>query len=89
MQLHLKITGRVQGVFFRAETQKVAQRLGLTGYAKNEMDGSVTVYAFGEEAKLTELQKWCQEGPELAQVTKVTPQPVLLTQAEFSDFRVL
>ena len=70
-RVHLRIKGRVQGVFFRYETQSVAQRLGLVGWVRNRLDGSVEVVAEGEKEKLDELIKWCHQGPPLARVDSV------------------
>lgn len=70
------ITGRVQGVFFRASTAEVARDLGLVGYAVNLPDGSVEVLACGAEDKIEVLQKWLNHGPPMAQVEHVDCQPV-------------
>ena len=65
------VSGRVQGVFFRASARAEAVRLGLTGYAKNLADGSVEVLACGDPAALDELQRWLQVGPPAARVVSV------------------
>jgi acylphosphatase len=65
------VSGRVQGVFFRASTRAEAGRLGLTGYARNCPDGSVEVLACGDTAALDELQSWLQIGPPAARVERV------------------
>lgn len=70
--IHCFVSGRVQGVWFRASTQKKAQELGLTGWAKNLPDGRVEVCAFGTPEKLKNLHAWLHCGPELAKVTEVT-----------------
>lgn len=62
------IKGRVQGVFFRASTQKKANELGLKGYVKNCLDGSVEVFASGSHEKMQGFFKWLQKGPSSAQV---------------------
>ena len=67
-----RITGRVQGVFFRASTQRKARGLGLTGYAINQPDGSVTVAACGQNHALDELAAWLEKGPAGARVEQVT-----------------
>ena len=69
---HLRITGLVQGVFFRAETLKKATELGLTGWVRNTDDGAVEVHAQGAEEKLKELEQWCTKGPPRAQVQNVS-----------------
>lgn len=65
------VTGRVQGVFFRASTRREARRLGLTGVARNLSDGSVEVIACGAEAAVAELIQWLHRGPEHARVAAV------------------
>ena len=65
------VSGRVQGVFFRASTREEALRLGLTGHARNLPDGSVEVVACGDDAALAELERWLALGPPLAQVSRV------------------
>jgi len=69
--IHCLIGGRVQGVCFRAETEAVAGRLGLTGWVRNLPDGRVEVKAFGPADKLDELRDWLQHGPAMAQVLKL------------------
>ncbi|HET6228316.1 MAG TPA: acylphosphatase [Bacteroidia bacterium] len=70
---HIKITvsGKVQGVFFRAHTQEEAQRLKLKGFVRNEPNGDVYIEAEGDELVLNQLVKWCQTGPPKASVTDV------------------
>lgn len=67
-----RVTGRVQGVFFRASTQTRARDLGLAGHARNLSDGSVEVLACGDVAALDALQQWLYEGPPMARVEAVT-----------------
>ena len=65
------VTGRVQGVFFRGTTQREANKMGVTGYAKNLVDGSVEVLACGGEDGVAELLEWLWTGPAMAKVTNV------------------
>lgn len=65
------ISGRVQGVWFRDSTRELAERLGVTGYARNLADGRVEVLACGEDAALQQLQEWLWQGPRGARVEKV------------------
>lgn len=65
------VSGRVQGVFYRASTRQQAQLLGVTGYAKNLPDQRVEVLACGSEDALHRLQAWLWLGPQHAQVTDV------------------
>jgi acylphosphatase len=69
--INVKITGRVQGVWYRGSTQRKARSLGLTGFVCNRSDGSVYLEAEGEEEALQALLNWCRQGPELASVEKV------------------
>ena len=66
-----RVTGRVQGVFFRASTADKARELGLTGYARNLADGSVEVYARGGAGAVEALKTWLWEGPRHARVDAV------------------
>jgi acylphosphatase len=70
-RVRLKISGRVQGVYFRASALQQAQKLGLTGWVMNCSDGSVEAIAEGVRAKLNELIAWCRLGPSGARVTNV------------------
>ena len=67
----MRVRGRVQGVYFRASTAECALRLALSGYARNEPDGSVLVLAAGAAAALDELVEWLRQGPPMARVTEV------------------
>lgn len=69
---NIKIYGLVQGVFYRASTKKQANKLNITGFARNEPDGSVYIEAEGEENDLNQFIKWCNIGPSMAQVEKIT-----------------
>ncbi len=70
------ISGRVQGVFFRAETQEKANELGLTGWVQNHPDGSVEIHVEGQEDALTRFAAWCREGPPAAVVERVHEEEV-------------
>lgn len=69
------VSGRVQGVFFRASTRKQAERLALKGWAVNLPDGRVEVLAVGSAAAVQELAAWLQEGPPAAKVMQVESGP--------------
>lgn len=68
---HVKIYGKVQGVWFRAHTKEMAEKLGIKGWVRNVPDGSVEAVFEGEEKNLEEMIRWCHHGPPLARVTKV------------------
>ncbi len=69
--LSIKISGKVQGVFFRASTKEIAEKLGVNGFVRNEKDGSVYMEAEGEDEKLKTFVEWCYHGPKHAQVDHV------------------
>lgn len=69
--LKIKISGLVQGVFFRVTAKEQAEKLGITGFARNVGDGSVYIEAEGEIEKLDKFINWCKSGPDAAEVEKV------------------
>jgi len=71
MQLHIRVFGDVQGVFFRSGTQSEAQKLGLTGWVRNVDDDSVEIMAEGGKLQLGKLLEWCSHGPTGATVSDV------------------
>lgn len=68
------IHGRVQGVSFRFFAQKKALELGLSGWVRNESDGTVSLEAEGEPEKLKEFLEWCQSGSPAAEVAEIERQ---------------
>ena len=72
------MSGRVQGVFYRASTRERAQQLGCRGYARNLADGRVEVLAIGEPAAVDALVKWLWQGPPAANVQDVQCTDVVL-----------
>ena len=70
-QVHVFVSGRVQGVFYRSNTRKKAKELGLKGWVRNLHDGRVEIMAEGEEERLKELVEWCKKGPGLAFVKNI------------------
>lgn len=68
------VSGRVQGVFYRASTARRAAELGLRGHALNLPDGRVEVLAVGAPAALESLAEWLRQGPPRAVVAAVTEQ---------------
>lgn len=67
-QVNLIVTGRVQGVFYRATCQEIALGLGLKGWVRNLPTGQVEVLVQGEKDKIEKLIKWCKKGPPSAVV---------------------
>ncbi len=70
-RVSIKIFGIVQGVFFRESTREKANELGLSGFVRNESDGSVYIDAEGSEEDLRGLISWCHQGPRLSRVDRV------------------
>ena len=68
----VRISGRVQGVFYRKATVEVAQRLALSGWVRNLADGSVEALFEGERAAVEQAIAWCRQGPPRAAVDAVT-----------------
>ena len=66
---HVYVSGRVQGVFFRAETAELARRLGLNGWVRNLPDGRVEALFEGEKQYVEKAVEFCKRGPPSAYVT--------------------
>lgn len=75
------VSGRVQGVFFRASTREQAQRLGLRGHALNLPDGRVEVLAVGSAQEVDELAAWLEQGPRMAKVEQVLREDATIDEA--------
>ena len=86
-RLHLIIHGRVQGIFFRGSALQLARELGLTGWVRNRLDGTVELIAEGDETQLATLREWCAKGPRGAVVRSldVLDEPAT---GEFTSFGV-
>jgi acylphosphatase len=69
------VTGRVQGVFFRASCSEQAHRLGVVGWVANRPDGSVAGHFEGGQEAVDALVDWCRDGPPRASVTGVAVEP--------------
>ncbi len=77
----IRVTGKVQGVFFRKHTIRFAEQNSITGIVRNEPDGSVLIEAEGDEQDLVKLVVWCHTGPKRAVVENV-----LVTEGEVEGF---
>jgi acylphosphatase len=86
-RLHLWVSGRVQGVFYRASTAQLARQLGLTGWVRNLPDGRVEIVAEGEAESLQKLLSWCRLGPPAARVDSLAVEEEAYT-GEFSEFSI-
>lgn len=87
VRAHIVISGIVQGVFFRVETQRAAQRIGVYGWVRNKRDGTVEAVIEGERDKVEAMLDWCRKGPPRAVVNKVDVEWEKYT-GETADFRV-
>jgi acylphosphatase len=86
-RVHVHISGRVQGVFFRAETQSMAIKFNLTGWVRNTADGRVEAVFEGEDENVDKMLAWCRIGPPAARVENVTIKEELYT-GEFRNFNI-
>jgi acylphosphatase len=87
VRAHVIISGRVQGVFFRAETQSAAQRLGVSGWVRNRSDGTVEALFEGPEATVHKAVDWCWQGSPMGHVSDVRVQWEDYT-GEFDNFSI-
>ncbi|HZV71150.1 MAG TPA: acylphosphatase [Saprospiraceae bacterium] len=85
--VQLQITGKVQGVWFRASAKDAALSLGLTGKVWNNPDDSVGAIAQGPEDKISEFIEWCKRGPLLARVEDVIVHEIA-EQVNFTSFEI-
>ncbi len=87
LRAHVRVEGKVQGVYYRAHARDKATRLGVTGWVRNLPDGSVEVVIEGNEPSVRAMLEWCRNGPARAEVvrTHVTWEPYT---GEFDRFSV-
>lgn len=83
--VHVIVSGKVHGVWFRANTKNKAEQLGVTGWVKNMLDGTVEACFEGDDCQVQEMIKWCHHGPPRAEVEKVEVKKQGLTHG-FDDF---
>nr|WP_068888275.1 acylphosphatase [Pedobacter panaciterrae] len=69
--IDIRITGKVQGVSFRATTKAVADQMGIRGIIRNEKDGTLYMEAEGDDTLLEVFVEWCNEGPDRAKIENV------------------
>lgn len=67
----IRVHGRVQGVYYRQSAKDQALRLGLTGFARNDPDGTVHIEVEGDPSAIDRFVKWCEVGPPAARVERV------------------
>lgn len=83
----IHVTGRVQGVFFRATIQEKAKSLGLTGWVRNTKQDSVEIFVEGEITSVQALEEWCHHGPPSAKVESVITKKV--DEQHLPDFSII
>jgi len=86
-RIRARVTGLVQGVFYRASTRDTARGLGLTGWVRNCDDGAVELEAEGPAEQVEQLLAWCRRGPPAARVVAVDVAEIPPSGAD-RDFRV-
>ena len=82
------VHGRVQGVGFRFYTLREARRLGLSGWVRNEADGTVTVFYEGTTEQVYLLQTWLEQGPPSARVQRVDTVKHPGSRSHGGEFRI-
>ena len=87
IRAHVFVSGRVQGVFFRDETRRLATKHNVTGWIRNTYDGRVETVFEGEKEDVERLVDFCGKGPPYAKVTKIEVTEETFV-GEFSDFRI-
>ena len=86
-QIHIFVTGRVQGVFFRQSTRVMAIKNNVRGWVSNLDDGRVEIVAQGETNNVDNLADWCKTGPANSRVDEFELSEENITN-EFEDFEV-
>ena len=87
-KMHAYVSGKVQGVFFRANAADMANRLGVRGWIRNLNNGKVEVLAEGSQDKLNELLKWLRRGPIWANVQAVNHEFSDTEQEDYRNFTI-
>ena len=86
-RVHVFISGKVQGVWFRAYTKEEADRLGVKGWVRNLPDGRVEAVFEGDEEAVEEMVRWCHQGSPMSRVERVEVQEEPY-RGEFEDFSI-
>lgn len=87
IRIHLLLSGRVQGVLFRQTARAKALELGLTGWAKNLLDGKVEIVVEGQKGKVGQFVEWAKQGPPLSRVDALEAAEEEYT-GEFENFLI-
>lgn len=84
--ISIRVQGKVQGVYYRQSTREKAVELAITGFVRNDPDGTVYIIATGDAEKLQALVEWCKKGPSRAVVTNV--ETSILDTRSFTGFLI-
>ena len=87
-RVHVRITGRVQGVFFRAYTRDAAGEIGVAGWVRNLPDGSVEAIFEGDAGKIDKMIEWCSQGSPIGRVHRVEVLEEVYT-GDFDGFTII
>lgn len=87
VRAHAIISGKVQGVFFRMETQKTAEKKGVSGWVRNKQDGTVEAVFEGDKNSVDSVIEWCKQGPPGSRVDDINIEWETYS-GEFTDFNV-
>ena len=87
VRAHVIISGRVQGVCYRMETHRAAKSIGVSGWVKNRLDGTVEAVFEGDKEQVNQIIEWCRKGPTLARVSNIEIGWESVT-GEFRDFDI-
>lgn len=85
--ISIRVSGKVQGVWFRKYTAEAAERLGIRGWVRNEPDGSVLIHAEAETEQLDAFLSWCHSGSPLSRVDRVAVEEA--EEGPHSGFRIM
>jgi acylphosphatase len=85
--INIRVTGKVQGVSFRATTKATADQMGVRGFVRNEKDGSVYIEAEGDDLLLEVFLEWCHEGSDRSKIENVIVEPGELKN--YQNFEIL
>lgn len=85
--VHVLISGKVQGVWFRANTRQKAEQLKIKGWVRNTSDGKVEAIFEGKQENIEEMLDWCRKGPPLAEVDNVKVEDQTNIYG-FDDFKI-
>jgi acylphosphatase len=84
---HIRVVGKVQGVFFRASTKAKADELNIKGSVRNEPGGTVYIEAEGDPANMEQFVDWCRQGPPRSRVDNLDVRDAKVTG--YTDFSVI